>query len=157
MARELLNRDDVRAALRLEGPPRPPLANSLWHNADTVRGRENEWAAILAAYPDDCVLSGMGVDYWQAPPDAPTYRWAFGDKVKPEGLPVDACPVIADWRELDAFLAEFPSPHHPVAADHVRRLRAQFPDRYLLVNWGHFFHQRLAYLRGIENLMLDFQ
>ena len=30
------------------------------------------------------------------------------------------------------------------------------PDRYILECWGHYFHQRLAYRRGIENMLFDF-
>ncbi|MGI6544085.1 MAG: uroporphyrinogen decarboxylase family protein [Limnochordia bacterium] len=151
-----LSRDEVKAALGFHGPPRPPLAMSLWHNAETVAGRVEEWQTIAAMYPDDCVNSFMAVDYWRAPADDPTYRWAFGNKEKPVDLPIDACPIISDWDELTAFLAEFPNPRRASATDHLARARAENPDRYILVNWGHYFHQRLAYLRGIEPLLFDF-
>lgn len=75
--------------------------------------------ALLAAYPDDTIMTGMGIDYWQAPDDDPTYRFAFGDKVKPPDLAVDACPVIADWAEMDRFLAEFPDAKRPDAVKGV--------------------------------------
>jgi uroporphyrinogen decarboxylase len=151
-----LTRDEVRAALHFGGPPRPPLAMSLWHNADTKRGREAEWEAIIAEYPDDCHMAGMSCDYWNAPADDPTYRWAFGNKQKPEAVAIDACPVIAHWGELEEFLAELPNPNRPGITDSIAAARRLLPDRYILVGWGHFFHQRLCYLRGIERLLLDF-
>lgn len=143
-------------ALRFGGPPRPPRALALWHNADTARALGNALTGLLAAYPDDVVHAGMGIDYWNAPPDDPAYRFAFGGKARPEGLPIDACPVIEEWSELGHFLAEFPSSDRRHAIDAVRAARQAHPDRYLLIGWGHYFHQRLAYLRGIQNLMYDF-
>ena len=152
----VLSRDEVRAALRHGGPSRPPRANMLWHNADTLRAHGDAFRQLAREFPDDVVMTGMGVSYWQAPPDDPAYRFAFGGKTKPPELPDSVCPVISDWAELDPYLSEFPSPSFPRLADGVRASRAADPDRYVLVGWGHFFHQRLAYLRGIEDLLYDF-
>ena len=76
--------------------------------------------ALLDNYPDDTINTGMTIDYWQAPADDPTYRYAFGDKVKPDDIPSFAYPVINDWSELDRFLAEFPTAERPDAANAVR-------------------------------------
>ena len=151
-----LSRDEVRAALRFEGPPRPPLAMSLWLNAETRTHLGSKVDEFQRRFPDDVLHAGMTADYWRAPADDPTYRWAFGGKTKPEGVAVDACPVIANWSELDAFLDELPDPRRPVLVDGIIRHRAAHPDRYILVGWGHYLHQRLAYLRGMENLLFDF-
>lgn len=151
-----LTRDQVRAALRFDGPPRPPLALALWVNDETRAALGDTLSQLQSDFPDDVLHGGMGVDYWRAPDDFPTYRWAFGDKTKPEGLPIDACPVIADWSELDAFLDELPDPHRPGTTAGIEAQRRQHPDRYLLVGWGHYLHQRLAYLRGLETLLFDF-
>ncbi len=152
----LLARDEVRAAIHFGSPPRPPRALALWHNPLTIEAHGDSFRALLREYPDDALQAGIPLDYWQAPPDDPNYRFAFGDKAKPQGLPVDACPVIEGWSELDRFLDEFPDPERPGVADGVARARRASPDRYILVGWGHYFHQRLAYLRGIQNLLCDF-
>jgi hypothetical protein len=154
--RESLTRDQVRAAIRFGQPPRPPLANSLWHNPATLEAHGDAFRALLDGYPDDTVNVGMVIDYWQSPKDDPTYRFAFGGKVKPDGIPHFAYPVIEDWSELDQFLAEFPTPERPDAVERVQAARQAHPDRYVLVCWGHYFHQRLAYLRGLQPLMYDF-
>jgi uroporphyrinogen decarboxylase len=154
--RRLLDRDQVRAAIRLARPPRPPLANSLWHNPATLQAHGDAFRALLDGYPDDTVNVSMWIDYWQAPEDDPAYRFAFGDKVKPDDVPHFAFPAIDDWSELDQFLAEFPVSDRPGATDGVRAARQAHPNRYVLVGWGHYFHQRLAYLRGIQPLMYDF-
>ncbi|NLS78420.1 MAG: hypothetical protein GXY76_14270 [Chloroflexi bacterium] len=154
--REPLTREQVRAAIHFGRPPRPPLAYSLWHNPATLEAHGDAFRALLDHYPDDTINTGMTIDYWQAPADDPTYRYAFGDKVKPDEIPSFAYPVIDDWSELDRFLAEFPTAERPNAANGVRSARQAHPDRYILVSWGHYFHQRLAYIRGIQPLMYDF-
>lgn len=156
MSDDILNRTQVRAAIHFAGPPRPPRALSLWHNPQTLEKHGDAFRALLETYPDDTVITGMGIDYWAAPPDDPAYRFAFGKKAKPDGLPVDACPVISDWSELDQFLAEFPDTKRNGVTAGVQAARKDYPDRYILVGWGHYFHQRLAYLRGIQNLLYDF-
>ena len=152
----MLTRDQVRAAIHFAGPPRPPRAYSLWHNPATLEAHGDAFRAILEGYPDDTINVSMPIDYWHAPEDDPGYRYAFGEKVKPDHIPHFAYPVIDDWSELDQFLAEFPTAERPDAADRVRAARQAHPDRYVLVSWGHFFHQRLAYIRGIQPLMYDF-
>ncbi len=151
-----LTRNQVRAALRFQGPPRPASANTLWVNAETKAALGDALAELQAEFPDDTLQAGMSVDYWNAPADDPTYRWAFGDKTKPEGVAIDSCPVIADWSELDQFLAELPTAHRPGITDGIARQREQHPNRYILVGFGHYFHQRLAYIRGLEALLFDF-
>jgi len=153
---QILTRDQVRAAIHFGAPPRPALANSLWLNAETIAKHGPALDDLKREFPDDVVMSGMGVDYWNAPADDAGYRWAFGDKTKPEGLAIDSCPVIADWSELEPFLAELPDPRKPGITAGIAHARAAHPDRYILVGWGHYLHQRLAYLRGLQALMLDF-
>lgn len=153
---EPLTREQVRAAIHFGSPPRPPLAYSLWHNPTVFDAHGDAFHALLNDYPDDTINVSMPLDYWYAPEDDPTYRYAFGNKSKPEDIPSFAYPVIDDWSELDPFLAEFPTAERPDAADGVRAARAAHPDRYILASWGHYFHQRLAYIRGIQPLMYDF-
>lgn len=156
MSNDILNRTQVHAAIKFGTPRRVPRAFTLWHNLQTLKKHGDAFRALLETYPDDTVMTGMGVDYWAAPPDDPTYRFAFGEKVKPDSLPVDACPIISDWSELDQFLAEFPDAKRDNVTANVYAARKAYPDRYILVGWGHYFHQRLAYLRGIQNLLYDF-
>ena len=115
--RTLLTREQVRAAIHFARPPRPPRANSLWHNPATLAAHGDDFRALLVDYPDDTVNVSMWIDYWQAPEDGPTYRFAFGDKVKPDEIPHFAYPVIDDWSELDQFLGEFPMAERPDATD----------------------------------------
>ena len=151
-----LTLEQVRGALHFGHPPRPPRAYSLWHNLKTIEAHGDAFRALLEAFPDDTINTALSCSYWEAPEDDPTYRFAFGSKVKPPEIPHFAYPIINDWGELDDFLAEFPDAERPAAADATRAARQSNPDRYILVSFGHYFHQRLAYLRGIQPLMYDF-
>ena len=151
-----LTRTDIRAALHFGGPPRPAFANTLWVNAETKAALGDTLPELQREFPDDALMAGMSVDYWNAPADDPTYRWAFGDKTKPQSVAIDSCPVIADWSELGQFLDELPTAHRPGITAGIKRQREQHPDRYILVSFGHYFHQRLAYIRGLEALLFDF-
>lgn len=151
-----LSRQEVRSALCFEHPPRPPRAQSLWFNPATLAAHGEAFQALLDATPDDTLNLGMSCSYWDAPADDPTYRFAFGGRAKPDDVPHFAYPVIVDWSDLDAFLNEFPSGERPDVTDRIESARASHPDRYILASFGHFFHQRLAYLRGLQPLMYDF-
>lgn len=128
--RRILSRDEVRAAIHFGNPPRPPLANALWLNAETRKVLGNLVGQLQQEFPDDVIMAGMGVSYWDAPPDDPNYRWVFGNKEKPENVAIDSQRVIESWDELGQFLAEFPDPHRPGITDGIKRTREQHPDRY---------------------------
>jgi len=154
--KRLLSADQVRAAIKFENPPRPPVASLLPCEEALLREHGEALRQLMARYPDDVASINIHVDYWAAPDDDPNYRWAFGGKSKPQDVPIDNCPVIEDWGELDQFLAEMPSPYKDRPMRQIRRLRRENPDRYVLVSFGHYFNQKLASLRGIENLLFDF-
>jgi len=154
-AGRMLTRREVRAAIRFDRPPRPPCAEVLWHNEETLTWFGPAFTQLLQDYPDDVLTIHLGIQYWEAPPDDPDYRWALRDQQPPVGA-IDNCPVLESWDQLDEFLRQLPNPRRPQAFEPVARARQQYPERYLLVSWGHYFHQRLAYLRGIEALLLDF-
>lgn len=151
----LLTREQVRAAIHRQGPPRPPRADVLSCEPELLEMHGDRLRTLMQRYPDDVVSTNITVWYWEAPEDDPDYRWAFGGKQKPAGQAIDDCPVIEDWSELDQFLAEFPTAYRDEPFERIRKLRAENPERYLLVSFGHYFNQKMATMRGIKNLLLD--
>jgi uroporphyrinogen decarboxylase len=151
-----LTRDQVRAAIKFKTPPRAPIAHALRFVPELWKKYPEELAEIKATYPDDISFHNIHVDYWEGTPDNPGYRWAFGNKQKPAGLAIDSCPVIEDWSQLDDFLNEMPSPLDDKPYNEVKQLAEANPDDYILISFGHYFQQKLAAFRGIENLMIDF-
>jgi hypothetical protein len=153
---EILNRDQVRAALRFEGPLRPPVAMSYMLHRKTLEKYGDKLRRLMEEFPEDTARTGMAVDFWYAPADDPTYRWAFGDKKERDDLAIDSRVIIEDWRrDFPLFIAEFPDPRRPDAIRSIESVRNAEPDRYILCGFGHFFHQKLAYFRGLENLLID--
>ena len=155
---DLLTKDQVRRAIRFQSPPRPPLCVTLWHNQNTLDHFGNSFRDLLSKYPDDILAVHIGIHYAESDrPDDPNYRWAYRGWQRPVNVAVDNCPIIQDWnRDLEKFLVDLPDSRRPDAFEDVQTAHRQAPDRYLLVNWGHYFHQRLCYFRGTENLLLDF-
>lgn len=151
-----LNREQVRAAIHHKGPTRPPLANALVFEPVLMEEYGEEIAKLRSEFPDDIVFHNVHVDYWEGTEEDPGYTWAFGGKKKPEGVAIDACPLIDDWGELDQFIAEMPSPEAEKPFNEVRGLSRSNPDTYCLVAFGHYSNQKLSSIRGIHNLLLDF-
>lgn len=50
--RRILSRDEVRAAIHFGNPPRPPLANALWLNAETRKVLGNLVGQLQQEFPD---------------------------------------------------------------------------------------------------------
>lgn len=152
----ILSRDEVRAAVRRTGPVRPPVVNALVCEPALLDEHPEPLRELIAQHPDDTAFYNIHVDYWQGLPGEPGYRWAFGDKQKPAGVSIDDCPVIETWDELDAFLAEMPDPHHEKPIRDLLEVKRRHPNQYMLVSFGHYFHQKLASIRGMQNLLFDF-
>ena len=151
----LLTRDQVKAAINFQRPPRPVRAEVLWHNQETQDHFGQNYTDLLEKYPDDVLTVHIGIEYEYGKEDDSNYRWAYKGWEIPASVPIDNCPIITDWAEIDNFIRDFPDANRSDAMEPVKTLRDNNPDRYILVNWGHFFHQRLAYIRGIENLLYD--
>lgn len=152
----LLNTEQVKAAIIHNYPIRPPIVQMLWHNSDTIKYFGEKFKNLLLRYPDDIVVSDIAVEYWNAPPDDPEYRWAFGNKKNDNAKAIDNKPIIEKWSHIDEFIAKMPNPDRPSAFEATYNKRKSQPDKYILECWGHYFQQRAASLRGIENLLFDY-
>lgn len=153
-----LSKEQVRKAIKFQSPQRPPLCAMLWHNQETLDFFGDDFTKLMRKYPDDVVAVHIGVHYRQShKPVDPNYRWAYKGWTEPSDAAIDNCPIIKNWeQDLDKFIADMPDANRGDAFDDVMKAAAENPDRYILVNWGHYFHQRLCYIRGTENLLYDF-
>lgn len=156
--KKILNADEVRKAIHFENPKRPPLCTMLWHNDETLAYYDGKFEGLLNEYPDDILAVHIGVHYHQSDKaDDSNYRWAYKGWQMPPNTAIDNCPLISDWKtELDKFIDDMPDPNRADVFDEVIAASKAEPDRYILANWGHYFYQRLCYIRGTENLLYDF-
>ena len=154
---KLLRREKARAVIHFTGATsRPPVCGSHWYQAATIEKYGDHLVSLQTEYPDDILFTGQLIRMYEAPDDDPTYRWAFGNRVAPAGASMEEAAIIRDWSELDQFLAEFPDPNYHGWADSLRAARAARPNGYILACWHLYFNGLLEYLRGIQNLCLDF-
>ena len=148
---DILNKSEVKKAIKFQEPCRPPIMESLtfpWHYRAKVQD-------VIDRYPDDGISTNITVSYWNAPADDPDYRFAMRGMNKPENISRDNFPVISDWAQLDDFLEQFPGYFYQPSFDKVASLRKQNPNSYIKVSFGHYLFWRLAELRGLQNFLMD--
>ena len=152
-----IDRASARAVVHLAGAaPRPPVCSSHWYQAATRAKYGEALLELERAYPDDILFGGQLVPMYEAPSDDPTYCWAFGNAVAVDRASMEEAAIIRDWSQLDQFLAEFPDPRYRGYIASVQAARARHPDGYVLICWHLYFNGLLIYLRGMQNLCLDF-
>jgi hypothetical protein len=150
-----LDIEQVRKAIKRNSPPRAPLCEILWHNQDTLDYYGDDFKRLLADYPNDITAVHIGIHYLESNKgDDENYRWAYRGWKKKANAAIDNCPIITDWAtDLERFISDIPSPNREDAFDEIVEASTNNPTRYILANWGHYFHQRLCYIRGTENLL----
>jgi len=153
---EKLKKQDVIDVISFSKPSRPPIIMPLVCEPELIGKYGKPLQDLIAQYPGDIAFTNVHVDYWHGTEDEPDYRWAFGSKQKPVDVAIDDCPVIEDWSELEQFIEEMPSAYHDKPFKQVEKLTKENPDSYKLVSFGHYFNQKLASVRGINNLLYDF-
>ncbi|NLG26077.1 MAG: hypothetical protein GX558_12025 [Clostridiales bacterium] len=150
-----LTREEVAAVVEGRGAARRvPIAIQQWVDPCMKGAEEAECRAILRRYPCDIEKINFRIPTnFDAPPDAPSYRWLHRGPSAPQSAAFDACAALSDWRELDAMLADFPSAAY----------RGLIPggygpkgDRYRVGLWWYWLFERHWSLRGMENALCDF-
>jgi len=157
---EPLSRDEVKGALHGAPGPRPPAFMHKWPGGGLREVYGEALDEVMAPYPDDIVAANtVPPGMWEAPEGLPAnYRWAFKDLVGEEyagGLDSGGS-IIADWSELDAFIADLPDPTNPAIFEPVRQAVARAEGRYVLGWAWNYFYERLWFLRGMTNALMDF-
>jgi len=90
---------------------------------------------------------------FDAPADAPNYRWMDRDDPFPPGTAMDAVCALEDLDELDAVIADFPDPYYP------GMIPPNIPpkgERYRLGRWWYCLFETYWSMRGMENALCDF-
>lgn len=113
-------------------------------------------------------FASMGLDDTYGVPLLPASGWAASQENedewgcvwhKPTG---EVCNMgqpkghpLADWSHWDQI--HFPDPHDPARYDRIEEAlqRAEAEDKYVVVGCGFTFFERMHYLRGFENLLMD--
>jgi uroporphyrinogen decarboxylase len=148
-----LSREELRRVIEGRGNAgRPPVMLHFWIHPEAF-SQPDAVRAILDKYPQDVNPIWFRIpSIYDAPGDAPSYRWSWKDAASKGGA-LDADGIVEDWdEELDAFLSDFPSADYP-------GLIPESPaedGRYRLGCWWYFFFERFWSIRGMENALTDF-
>ncbi|MBE0698596.1 MAG: methylcobamide--CoM methyltransferase [Anaerolineaceae bacterium] len=158
MLRNPYTKETVRAVVERRGGEGIPIAFHKWWGEGTYEKYSSRLDEISADIPDDApAVSYITPGEYQSPTADPNYRWAFSGSPHPEGGSLDARVLLPDWRDLDAYLAEFPDlDRQPGIFDATRAFVQAHPDRYILGHWWYMYYERLWSIRGMQNVLMDF-
>lgn len=135
------------------GKGRVPMLYNFWCSSDIFGADAAEAERLLSEYPCDAERFTLNMpDPWNAPADAPEYKWVPMQQTADENTGLDARIALQNWDDLDEVLAHFPSPQYP-------GLIPPAPAKgrtYRLAHWWYFFFERMWSLRGMENALTDF-
>lgn len=149
-----LTREEMAGVIEGKGRARRvPIAVQHWADPSVF----GEKAPLIREILDSCPCDFTRIDFkipdvFQAPKDAPSYRWMNVDNFFPENTSLDAVTAL-QWDQLDAVLADFPDPGYPgLIPGNVP------PDdgTYRVGLWWYWLFERLWSLRGMENALCDF-
>lgn len=151
---EPLTREEMRRVIEGNGAARRvPMAYHPWCYTEAFGTERARYEELLQKYPCDIELIRLKMpEVFDAPADAPSYRWMNKSNPFPPNVPLDAVTALEEWDELDAVLADFPDPQYA-------GLIPSFPAsdrRYRVVTWWYWLFERLWSLRGMENALCDF-
>jgi uroporphyrinogen decarboxylase len=158
MIRLPYSKEVVRAVVERSGSNAVPLTFCKWWGEGTYEKYGAALDEISADIPDDVpVTSYITPGDYQSPTADPYYRWAFSGSPDPAGTTHDARIQLPDWRDLDAFLDEFPTIDRQSGLfDGTRAFVQAHSDQYVLGHWWYLFYERLWAIRGMQNVLMDF-
>lgn len=158
LIREPYSKETVRAVVERRGGREVPLAFHKWWGEGTYEKYGSKLDEISADIPTDApAVSYTTPGEFVSPTADPNYCWAFSGSPRYERASLDARVLLPDWRDLDAYLSEFPAPdRQPGIFDAARAYVKANPDRYILGHWWYLYYERLWAIRGMQNVLMDF-
>ncbi len=152
----MTSRERMKRAIRFERPDRVPIIHAyLPASAEKLGERLQE---VLAKYPSDygtAALGGYSGDDHIKMIDGDTDVWGCRWSNLQEGIvgQVTGHP-LADWDAFKSYVPPDPAQYLAQGGTSEETQRPE-PDKYVVVFGGNLF-ERMQWLRGYENLMIDF-
>ena len=149
-----LSKDEMRSVIEGRGAAaRVPMIFKFWTNSNVFGSESIKVEKLFEKYPEDIQAIPLNMpDIYNAPEDAPGYRWANYSSKTDESKAIDDRVVFNDWSQLDDVLKDFPDPNY-----HGLTVNNPPSDgRYRLGTFWFWYFERLWMLRGMTNTLLDF-
>lgn len=151
----MLRRDEVRAAIRFQSPPRPPCAFTKWWGEGLFE-QYGEQLSRFDTYEEDVVVVPFPCPAFTPRDDG--FFWRLPVLKKKENVAYDAKAALPDWEDLPALLKDLPDTDAPGLFDEAKRIAdaAHAEGRYVLIHHWSLLYERIWNFRGMENLLMDY-
>ena len=151
----MLTRDEVRAAIRFQNPPRPPMVFTRWWG-EGLYEQYGEKLKQFDKYEEDVVTVPFPCPDFKPREDGFWWRVPRDRGDRRGGLDADA--ALPDWEDLPALLAELPNTEAPGLFDEAVRMAEQAREKgqYVLLHHWSLMYERIWNFRGMENLLMDY-
>lgn len=151
----MLSRDEVRAAIRFQNPPRPPRAFTKWWG----EGLGEQYGAELSRfnkYEEDVVVISFPCPSFNEREDG--FYWRLPNIERKEKVGHDANAALPDWKYLPDLLENLPNTEAPGLFDDAKRIAdaAHAEGKYVLIHHWSLMYERIWTFRGMENLLMDY-
>ena len=150
----MLTRDEVRAAIRFENPPRPPRAFTKWWG-EGLHEQYGDQLHRFDQYEEDVVVVGC-----PQPSGAPRddgFYWRL-PQIDRRMTSYDSNAALPDWKYLPDFLAELPNTDAPGLFDGIKVIadKAHAEGKYVLLHHWSLMYELIWNFRGMEDLLVDY-
>ena len=117
----MLTREEVRAAIRFQKPPRPPRAFTKWWG-EGLREQYGNALARFDRYEEDVVVVPFPTPSFTPRPDG--FFWRLPQEKRSRMTGLDSNAALPDWDDLPALLADLPDTDAPGLFDDAARVNA---------------------------------
>ncbi len=151
----MLNRNEVRAAIRFGNPPRPPRAFTKWWGEGLAKQYGQELSRFNK-YEDDVVVVPFPTPGFKPREDG--FYWRVPQLDTPTSKAHDSNAHLPDWDYLPEFLEALPDTDAPGLFDKAKRMAeaARAEGKYVLMHHWHMMFELIWQFRGMENLLIDY-
>lgn len=148
------SREEVKRVIEGKGrAERVPILYDMWIYPWIYGELQKDFEDFLKNQPKDVDIVDLVLpDNFEAPEDAPYYRWAPEGWEKKEGVGLDQCGIADEWEDMETVYEAFPSTEYKGLIPNVETGK----NKYTIARWCFCFFERLWSLRGMENALTDF-
>lgn len=151
----MLSKEEVRAAIRFQNPPRPPRVFTKWWG----EGLWEQYGARLSQfdqYEEDVVIVDCPSPPFSERSDG--FYWCLPKVSYDANTGHDSRAALPDWKYLPDLLANMPNTEAPGIFDGAAKAAkaAREQGKYVLLMHWHLMFERIWQFRGMENLLMDY-
>ena len=137
----MLTRDEVRAAIRFQNPPRPPRAFTKWWG-EGLWEQYGDQLKQFDKYEEDVVVVGFPCPAFTKQENG--FYWRLPEVAK-KGAGHDSNAALPNWDDLPALLAELPDTEAPGLFDEAKKIadKAHAEGKYVLIHHWSLMYERI--------------